>query len=226
MNNSNQIQPTLVQDLDSLCASIQLAVESHNTSQRIIIAIAGPPGSGKSTLLATLVPMLQKRLQSEAVVGIPMDGFHLDNVQLENDGTTAVKGAPQTFDVNGLLSLMQRLYAGESPVYAPEFDRAGDMSRNCALKIEQAHNIVLVEGNYLLLNQPGWRELAKHFALTIRIDVPSEVLRERLVHRWLHYGLSEEAALAKALSNDIPNAKTVVEQSITANIIYQPENHQ
>lgn len=225
MNKSIKHSARRVQDLNGLCDAIASNLNTNFAGNREIIAIAGAPGSGKSTLLSTLVPVLQKQLSPKQVIGIPMDGFHLDNIQLDEDGTRPVKGAPHTFDVHGLYSLLERLHSGRGPIYAPEFDRAGDMSRNCAIKVEQAHNVVLLEGNYLLLDQPDWRELAKFFALTISIDVPTEVLHRRLVQRWLHYGLSEEDALKKALGNDIPNAKTVVEQSIPADIIFQPENH-
>jgi len=220
-----QSQSKTVNKMDRLCEQVASIVESGNDRSRKIIAIAGPPGSGKSTLLSALVPLLQLELSTRGIIGIPMDGYHLDNTQLDKDDCRAVKGAPHTFDVYGLLSLIQRLHTGEHAVYAPEFDRDSDLSRNCAIKIEQTHDVVLIEGNYLLLDQPGWRELARYFALTISIDVPTDILHERLVQRWLHYGLSEKEARSKALGNDIPNAKTVVEQSVSADIIYQPENN-
>ena len=223
MSNSKQSQPRVATELDSLCQYVVSIVHQSQSEQRKIIAIAGPPGSGKSSLLSALVPLLDKQLSAGTVIGIPMDGFHLDNSQLDRDGTRAVKGAPHTFDVQGLRVLVQRLHSGESSIFAPEFDRASDLSRNCAIKIDQAHNVVLIEGNYLLLDEPGWRELADYFTLTISIDVPVEILHDRLVSRWLHYGLSQDDARNKALSNDIPNAKTVVEQSISADIIYQPD---
>lgn len=220
-----QAHPNSVNDLDSLSTQILSMLESVHTESRKLIAIAGPPASGKSTLLSALVPLLQAKLKASNVIGIPMDGFHLDNAQLDHNGLRAVKGAPHTFDVHGLLSLVQRLHANEHLVYAPEFDRASDLSRNCAIKIESTHNVVVIEGNYLLLDQPVWRELARHFAVTINIDVPNSLLQDRLIQRWLHYGLSKDEALNKAQSNDIPNAKTVVEQSIAADIIFQPENN-
>jgi len=95
----------------------------------------------------------------------------LDNVQLEDAGLISRKGAPNTFDIGGLNALLHRLCTKESPIYAPEFDRAKDLSRNCAIKIESNHEVVLLEGNYLLLDQPGWRELGEQFDLTIKIDV-------------------------------------------------------
>jgi len=220
-----QITPIIEVTPRQLCQRVCDFVGKATEFRRVIIAIAGPPAAGKSTLLPILINALQNEFGSQRVVGIPMDGFHLDNEQLENAGSLSRKGAPHTFDVGGLLSLMRRLNTEESPIYAPEFDRAKDLSRNCAIKIESNNDVVLVEGNYLLLDQPGWRELRDHFDLTIKIDVPDKTLAERLVNRWLALGLSADAALARAHSNDLPNAATVHEQSLTADIVYRPENH-
>jgi len=202
---------------------IESTIAENNGDGRKLIAIAGPPASGKSTLLAAIVQSLQKQFGEERVVGIPMDGFHLDNDQLDLDGSRARKGAPDTFDVGGIQSLVLRLGTKESPIYAPEFDRASDLSRNCAIKIDSQHDVVLIEGNYLLLDGPGWKDLSQHFDLTVRIDVPVNTLRERLVQRWLHHGLDEDAATKRALSNDIPNAETVLSQSTEADFVYRPE---
>lgn len=223
MSNSNQ-KPQLITDIDSLCTAITVLEKASQFEGRKLIAIAGPPGSGKSTLLAQLLPLLKQALGEDQVTGLPMDGYHLDNAQLDADGTRSVKGAPHTFDVRGLLSLIVRLSTNENPIFAPEFDRDSDLSRNCAIKVGQSHKLVLIEGNYLLLDQPVWCELAPHFAVTISIDVPMGILQDRLVQRWLHHGMSVEDANRKALSNDIPNAKTVVEQSISPDIVYKPEN--
>lgn len=224
MRTPKSTLPSVVTTTEQLCQRVRAFVGNQDGNRRAIIAIAGPPGAGKSTLLSFLINSLQKEFGSSRVVGVPMDGFHLDNVQLDSANTRARKGAPHTFDVGGVLSLVQRLTTDESPIYAPEFDRAGDLARNCAIKIDQEHDVVLIEGNYLLLDQLGWRELSQYFNLTINIDVPDEILEERLVRRWLDHGLSKESALSRAMGNDIPNAVTVREESLVPDIIYRPEN--
>jgi len=97
------------------------------------------------------------------------------------------------------------------------------LSRNCAIKVDNQHDIVLIEGNYLLLNQPGWQAIADYLTLSLFIDVPDEVLQSRLVQRWLDHGLSPDDSLARAQQNDIPNAGTVNAESMTADIIYRPK---
>jgi len=218
-------RPAVVTNIDDLFDRFLSIANIAATDTRKIIAIAGPPGSGKSTLMSAVLARLQNSLIGDQIIGIPMDGFHLDNCQLDIDNLRSVKGAPHTFDVQGLYSLITRLHSGEYPVYAPEFDRASDLSRNCAIKIGQAHKTVLIEGNYLLLDKPVWQEFARHFALSVSIDVPNDILQRRLVQRWLDHGHSEEEARRKAMGNDVPNAKLVVEQSIAADIIYKPRNH-
>jgi len=217
-------RPKVEQTTQQLCQRIIEVVGKAMDLRRVIVAIAGPPAAGKSTLLTILINNLQNEFGAERVVGVPMDGFHLDNYQLNKFNLLSRKGAPHTFDIGGLVSLVKRLSTSESPVYAPEFDRASDLSRNCAIKIENTHDVVLIEGNYLLLDQPGWRELNDYFDLSISIDVPDATLQKRLVQRWLDNGLSAQAALTRAKSNDIPNAVTVREQSRGADIIYRPES--
>ncbi len=224
MSDLSQNCPIVEHDQAQLVKRIGNIISVDSPLTRKIIGIAGPPASGKSTLLTSLVQMLQSEFGTRRVIGIPMDGFHMDNQQLDLAGTRERKGAPHTFDVGGLMSLMQRLHSDESPIYAPEFDRASDLSRNCAIKIEREHDVVLVEGNYLLLDKPGWNSLSQHFDMSISIDVPNEILQQRLVQRWLNHGLTEEAALTRAQSNDIPNAQTVREHSTNADIVYRPGN--
>jgi len=151
-----------------------------------------------------------------------MDGYHLDNSQLIIEDTLDRKGAPHTFDIGGLHSLLSRLRTAESPVYVPKFDRVSDLSRNSAIKVTAGHKLIIVEGNYLLLNTAGWKELVSYFDLTILIDVPEAILKQRLVQRWLDHGLAEADAVARAEFNDIPNAITVSRESVQPDILYRP----
>jgi len=213
----------LVKDFAELLTVLVQLVREKSSSYRVLVAIAGPPAAGKSTLLDSLVRGLGEQISDDLVIGLPMDGFHLDNQQLDSAGIRHVKGAPATFDVGGLRSLIERLRAGESPVYAPEFDRTSDLSRNCAIKVSDSHKIVLLEGNYLLLNQAPWDALYGSFDITVRIDVPVDTLQTRLVNRWLQHGLNAKDALLRAEDNDLPNAATVVQHSRAADITFQPE---
>ncbi len=211
--------------LRQLLTHIQAWELGASSAHRMLIGIAGPPAAGKSTLLASLVGLLKHELGSARVVGIPMDGYHLDNALLDQMDARARKGAPHTFDAGGLLSLVQRLMDSDADIYAPEFDRASDMSRNCAIKIEKAHDVLLIEGNYLLLDQPIWRDIHRCLNLSITIDIPDELIESRLIQRWLDNGYTYEDALTKAQANDLPNAATIRTESMAADIIYRPHNN-
>ncbi len=185
-------------------------------TSRVLVAISGAPGSGKSTLAAELARRL--RLLKCATEVLAMDGFHLDNAVLDARGLRPRKGAPETFDADGFVHLVKRLRAG-AEVIAPTFDRQRDMAIAGAVVIPAACNVVVVEGNYLLLNQDPWRQLAPLWDLTVGLDVPMPELRARLIQRWLSANLSRAAATRRAESNDIPNAQRVIDNALPAEIV-------
>ncbi len=186
---------------------------------RYVFAIAGAPGSGKSTLAEALVAALEAARPGSATL-LPMDGFHLDNAVLDARGLRARKGAPQTFDVDGLGEALGRVRAGRGPVVLPVFDRDLDLARAGARVVEPDRPVVVIEGNYLLLDEAPWSGLADLFDRTLFVSVPETELQRRLIARWLHHGLGAAAARARALGNDIPNAKLVVARSRPADVLW------
>jgi len=199
-------------DLDALADAIRA---KHADKGRILVAIVGAPASGKSTLSDRLYHHLGGDKAGAAVV--PMDGFHFDNGILEERGLLARKGAPETFDVGGLKrTLMALRDTPNEDVYVPLFDRTLEISRGSARMIAPDHKIILVEGNYLLLDQSPWNQLHGLFDLSIYLDVPEDTLRSRLITRWRSYGFDEATATHKTTSNDLPNAQTVIEGTTIA----------
>ncbi len=214
----------IISTYQALLAELEIRVNRVlDRDSRCIVAIAGPPAAGKSTLTQQLISEISTDNNWPEAALVPMDGYHLDNIQLNNAGTLDRKGAPHTFDIGGLHSLLSRLRTNETPIYAPEFDRVSDLSRNSAIRIEAEHKLIIVEGNYLLLNAVDWKELDVFFDLSILIDVPEAMLKKRLVQRWLEHGLSESDAIARAELNDLPNAITVIRQSTAPSILYRPD---
>ncbi|MEL4068745.1 nucleoside/nucleotide kinase family protein [Ochrobactrum sp. GPK 3] len=185
---------------------------------RLIVAIAGPPGAGKSTISEELRAALNKGEDTPSIV-VPMDGFHLDDVILDQRGLRSRKGSPPTFDCAGFAALLERLKHAREDVFIPVFDRSLELSRAAASVVGPEHRVLLVEGNYLLLDQQPWSRLVPFFDMTIRLDVPFPVLERRLIDRWLSFGFDEETARNRALSNDIPNAQLVVGQSRQADFV-------
>jgi len=146
-----------------------------------------------------------------------MDGFHLDNPVLEARGLRARKGAPETFDLAGFRALLERLQR-EDEVMAPRFSRDLEAAIGSAVEIGPAVKVVIVEGNYLLLDEPGWRDLREFWSFSVFLDVPPEELTRRLAERWLSHGLSEAEAQTKLEANDLPNADRVIERSVKPNL--------
>ncbi len=185
---------------------------------RVVCAVAGAPGSGKSTFAEALVA----RLGSDAAL-LPMDGFHYDDQYLGPAGLQARKGAPDTYDVGGLLATLRRLRADdEDRVAVPVFDRAIEIARAGARLIPRSARVIVAEGNWLLLDDAPWDALGGMFDLTVMLEVPRDELRARLRRRWEGFGLSEPAVLAKLDLNDLPNGDLVRERSRAADFVVRP----
>lgn len=202
-------------DFEGLAA----AIARGTGAGRSVTAVVGAPGSGKSTLAERLASRINETTPGSAAV-LPMDGYHFDDRVLASRGLKARKGAPETFDVGGLLHMLGRLKRNEEDEIAvPVFDRALEISRAGALLIPRFVDRVVIEGNYLLLDRPPWRGLHALFDITVAIAVPENVLRQRLTERWQGYGLPPEEIEAKVELNDLPNGRFVASSSVAADFV-------
>lgn len=180
---------------------------------RVIAAIAGAPGSGKSTQAEAVAEALNARQPGLAAV-LPMDGYHYDDLHLVPAGLRPRKGAPETFDVGGLYHTLKRLRAGDEEFVAvPVFDRAIEIARAGARLIPASVPVIIVEGNYLLLDRAPWSRLRPLFDVAVLVEVPEDVLRQRLTARWQHYNLTPEEIAWKLDGNDLPNGRLIMAES-------------
>ena len=192
---------------------LQELIQQRSSQGRILVALAGPPGSGKSTLADELESALNQE-QSEQAMILPMDGFHYDDLYLVPAGLRPRKGAPQTFDVWGFYHILRRLRERQEEFVAvPVFDRDLEIARAGARLIPAKVPVILVEGNYLLLQQEPWSQLRLLFDVAVLLEVPEVVLGERLTARWQHYELPSEEIAAKVNENDLPNGRYVMAES-------------
>jgi hypothetical protein len=128
------------------------------------------------------------------------------------------KGAPETFDLQGLVAALRRLKAMQ-PFRWPVYDRTlhEPVEDRTPVKDEK---VVVLEGNYLLLNRPGWSELADYAALTVMIRPRRrEALRQRVIQRHVRGGLTREQAEQKFARSDLANILLVEEHSRPADIV-------
>lgn len=183
---------------------------------RVLVALAGAPGSGKSTLAEELVATLNRRTPG-CVVVLPMDGYHYDDLLLRQLGRHSRKGAPDTFDVDGLRHMLVRLRNNDDEAVAvPVFDREVEIARAGARLIPASVEIIVVEGNYLLLRRDPWAALRPLFDLTVMITASEETLRKRLTARWEGYALPPGEIMRKLEEVDLPNGRFVRTESVEA----------
>jgi fructokinase len=204
-------------EIHGMAGLVTSILNAPQKGQRRIVAIVGPPGSGKSTIAKALVPLVAQAGFIAQVV--PMDGFHLDNSILLDRNLMDVKGSPGTFDVRGFAELISRL-SNKLEIIFPKFDRDKDLAIAGAGFVSEECDLVLVEGNYLLLDAPFWRDLWKYWDFSVFLDVEPKLLRERLMQRWLDQGLSSDQAKKRVTDNDLVNLKTVVCSSSVADLTF------
>jgi pantothenate kinase len=205
--------------LPQLPASARLrARELIARSGRALLGLVGPPGSGKSTLAAAL----QAEFAQVSQV-VPMDGFHLANVELERLGRRGRKGAPDTFDSAGYVALLRRLLAqpDDEIVYAPEFRREIEEPIANAIPIFPRTQLIITEGNYLLLADGPWAQVRELLDEIWYVDIPDEVRVHRLTKRHEQFGRSPDEAVSWVANTDEPNARLIEASRARASFLFR-----
>lgn len=170
---------------------------------RIILGIAGAPGSGKSTF----AEWIRQQFGPGQAVVVPMDGFHLGNAIIDGTPLRQRKGAMDTFDAGGYLSLLRRLARRDEPVvYAPEFRRTMDEPVAASIAVPAEVPLVITEGNYLLMEQEPWKDIRAQLDEVWFVDTPPALRLGRLVARHVSFGMDRQAAEAWAAGPDEANA--------------------
>lgn len=177
---------------------------------RAILGIAGNPGAGKSTMVELLLSRIAAIKGDEWVAHVPMDGFHLADAQMDRLGNRNRKGAPDTFDADGYADLLARIaHENANPVYAPGFDRTLEQPLAAALVVLPSARLVITEGNYLLLEEPGWARARAVMDAVWFVASEDELRVQRLVERHIRFGKTPSEARAWAASTDQRNADLV-----------------
>ncbi len=193
--------------LPAVCHQRVAGLLSADTRQ--ILAIVAQPGTGKSTLAQALLAHY-----GDAVQVVPMDGFHLANSELERLGRRSRKGAPDTFDAAGFVNLLQRIKTqreGDDVVYAPEYRRDIEEAIAGAIGVRASTQLIITEGNYLLLDDAPWHQVRAVVDDTWYLDVPDALRQARLLARHMQFGRTQRQALDWIVSTDEPNAMRIAQ---------------
>lgn len=192
--------------------------------RRVLVLLAAPPAAGKSTLAAFLQRLSLQTPGVYPLTAIGLDGFHrrqeyLLSHTVERNGEiismARIKGAPVTFDLELMREAVARVAAGEDCGW-PRYDRTLHDPVPDALRV--TGEVVLLEGNYLLLDEDGWRELRVFADYTIGIGADPEILRRRLIARHVAGGMPLRQAVRKTDESDRVNIRLCLEKSLPADL--------
>ena len=212
--------------------------------RRVIVGLVGLPGSGKTTLADALVASL---LQWQAdwtdppidcvdpnasgdperpwigshVAHVPMDGFHLADVELNRLGRADRKELQTPSTRAGYAALLERLRQCDDDVWAPAFDRTIEQPVAGSIPILRHTRVVITEGNYLLLKDTGWAAARSHIDTVWFYDLDDAVRRQRLIDRHIRFGKSPAAAFAWVNGPDQRNAELIAGTRRAADLIIQ-----
>ncbi|KAG4085583.1 phosphoribulokinase/uridine kinase [Neocallimastix lanati (nom. inval.)] len=202
----------------------RLTLLQKEKGKRILVILAAPPGAGKSTLCSYLEKLSKETKGVKEIQSIGMDGFHRRQEYLTTHTTirdgeeilmVKIKGAPETFDLPLLIERIQKVKSGENCGW-PIYDRTLHNPVDNVITITS--DIILLEGNYLLLKEEGWNDIEKYADYTIVVKADEDLLRNRLIDRKAASGNSIEVATSFVDYSDMVNVRTCLQKSKSANL--------
>lgn len=207
--------------------AIRLYHERKDSSQRLIVSVAGVPGSGKSTITGKVCNSLNKTLGLQIAIVLPQDGFHYYRKELMamNDTDVLIKrrGAPFTFNNSRFLQLVKEVKeCGNTTIFAPSFDHELKDPQENSIEISPLVKIILLEGNYVHLKDDGWREIHRLSDEKWLVLADLDTIKHRLVQRHILAGICStiDESVSRVESNDLVNANYIVDHSVQPDIIF------
>lgn len=194
----------------------RLTALQRKLNRRICVFLAAPPAAGKSTLCCYLEHLSRTNADLTPIQSVGIDGFHYTNDYLAShfirrDGKdiplSKVKGGPESYDVEKLAALLQTL--NEPNQKWPAYSRRIHNPVEGAIEIQE--KIVLLEGNWLLLDEAPWNALRGDYSIFLASGDESQL--ERIVQRKMMGGFEEAAAREFVRGNDWPNIQRCMAHS-------------
>ena len=194
--------------------------------RKVIAYLVAPPGAGKTTLAKFLEQLSRERKEVDNIRALGMDGYHytaayMNVKKIERDGQEVlmrdVKGAPETFDIDLLVEKIREVRSEGTDWNI--YDRKIHDVLPDYWSVED--DIILLEGNYLLLKETGWTNVRVLADYSVFIDAPREILRERLINRKVAGGKSREEAERFFDFSDSRNIERVLKNSARADEMWR-----
>ena len=194
--------------------------------RKVIAYLVAPPGAGKSVLAQFLEKLSRERSEVDDIRALAMDGYHytaayMNVKKIERDGQEVlmrdVKGAPETFDIDLLVEKIREVRSEGTDWNI--YDRKIHDVLPDYWSVED--DIILLEGNYLLLKETGWTNVRVLADYSVFIDAPREILRERLINRKVAGGKSREEAERFFDFSDSRNIERVLKNSARADEMWR-----
>ncbi len=226
-NNGIDIRVTYSdREIDALFVPLlkRLSEMQSKKGSRLLVMLAAPPGAGKSTLAGFLEYLAGETIPDKKVQAIGMDGFHRRQEYLTSHTTDVdgrevlmveIKGAPVTFDLERLKEKTREVASGKQCGW-PVYNRLLHNPVEDAVLVDG--DIIILEGNYLLLDVEGWKELSDLADHTVSIKADPELLRERLIKRKVSTGSAVEEAERFVAFSDMANAALCLEKMKPADL--------
>lgn len=197
-------------------------------NRRLIVFMAAPPAVGKTTLSKFLEYLADQSEDLTKIQAIGLDGFHYHSDYINTHNAVVmgkevpmkkVKGCPETYDTEKLREKFKKIK--EEDILWPVYDRTIHDVVEDVEKITK--NIILIEGNWLLLDEEPWKSMKDTADYTIMIRSEEETLKERLVGRKMKGGLTREEAEDWYINSDSVNVRRVLQTSLDGDFMLKVE---
>lgn len=192
--------------------------------RRIIVFLAAPPAVGKSTLAALFETIGKEDSDQPTLQSLGMDGFHhyqsyilkhTVNIQGQMVPMKSVKGCPESFDYERFYDLIQKAKQQDTLLWPYYNRKLHDVEDD---QIEVNAQILLIEGNYLLLDEAPWNQLSSLCDDSIFISTSTDAVKKRLIQRKVMGGSLPHEAVSFYENSDKKNVERVLDHRLPAHL--------